>query len=456
MIVHWECLRLPHGAKMNLDRRFDLVVLGATGLTGRLVVEQLGRRDTLSKSTVTGRLWSVAGRDPARLAKVLADLKFADVEVLHADLDDETSLRHLAMQTKVVLNCAGPYTPKSERVIEACVQCNTSYVDLSGEIPLLRRVIDRFDEAARLARVQIVQMAGWEAMPFDLTTLVACRRATADVAAEFDQHPRDVGSGSAGLIRSVHVAVRFPRRPQGGIPFNQSVSGGTLASIVEILKDPNARLVGRPESLLPLSLPGRIRQRPAPLNLWPLVKDGRVFGPVVPVAFLNPPIVYRTAAILAAEGTAAVSFANYREGMDLGSSTGRAGFKRKVAATLKAVMQKVFILATRLPLTIRRGAAQILGRLLPAPGSGPSGRYLLDWRWEVEATATTKDGRTGSAMLLGTGHPGYTATAAMICEVALHVASRSRAESRSGCLTPSLALSASGEPIMKMPTLTLK
>jgi len=41
MAVHGKVLTLAYGATMNFDRSFDLVVLGATGLTGRLVVEQL-------------------------------------------------------------------------------------------------------------------------------------------------------------------------------------------------------------------------------------------------------------------------------------------------------------------------------------------------------------------------------------------------------------------------------
>ncbi len=91
-------------------------------------------------------------------------------------------MQALALRTAVVLNLAGPYTQKAPNLIAACIEAGTSYVDLSGEIPLLRRVIDRFDEPAKRAGVQVVQMAGWEAMPADLTTLIACRRAAGDEA----------------------------------------------------------------------------------------------------------------------------------------------------------------------------------------------------------------------------------------------------------------------------------
>ncbi len=440
---------------MEPKRDFDLVVIGATGLTGRLVIEQLAHRDTLSGFTGKRR-WSIAGRNPDRLAKTLADLHLEDVQTLHADLDDQTSLCDLATRTAVVLSCAGPYSSRAEGLIEACVQAGTSYVDLSGEIPLLRRVIDRFDEPARSAGVQVVQMAGWEAMPADLTTLVACQRAAASMTAGSEQGGLYIGPGAAHPITSVHVAVRFLRRPEGGVPFKQSVSAGTMASIVEILKAPTAGLVGRSAGLLPISSANERSQQPAPLSLRPQVQQGRMFGPVVPVAFLNPPIVYRTAAILARERRVAVSFARYREGLDLGFSAGLRGIGRRVAAVLKGVTQTLLIGVTRLPLSLRRLLAGLLEKLLPSAGSGPSGRHLTQWTWEVEARATAVNGNIATCVLAGTGHPGYTATAAMIAEVALQMADRNQSESRSGCLTPALAMSNSKELNMKMPSLTLR
>ena len=279
---------------MEQKREFDLVVIGATGLTGRLVVDQLAQRDALSGLTGKRR-WAIAGRSPDRLASTLADVRLEDVVTIFADLDDEASLRNLAVRTAVVLSCAGPYTSQAEGLIEACVGAGTSYVDLSGEIPLLRRVIDRFDEAARRAGVQVVQMAGWEAMPADLTTLIACQRAAGPAAPELSESvlrsglakrgPEALGPGAASPIASVHVGVRFLRRPEGGVPFKESVSAGTMASIVEILKAPDAGLVGRPASLLPVLPASGKQRRPAPLLLRPQVKQGRVFGPVVPVAF---------------------------------------------------------------------------------------------------------------------------------------------------------------------------
>ena len=421
-------------------RDFDLVVFGATGLTGRLVVEQLAGVDGLLRDADGARRWAVAGRDRDRVARILADLALGDVEILVADLDDGASLEALARRTAVVLNLAGPYTRKAPNLIAASIAAGASYVDLSGEIPLLRRVIERFDAPARQAGVQVVQMAGWEAMPADLATLVACRRAVETGSGQD-------GPGAAGPVAEVLVSIRFERMPEGGVPFRQSVSAGTMASVIEMLDDAEADIVGRADALLPAGAVRRGGPRPRAMRFGAGALDGRVLGPVVPVAFLNPPIIHRTAALLAAENGAAYAPATYREGVDTGPAGGVAGLRRRARATVKGAGQRLAVGMTRLPLSIRRAVAGRIRNVLPEAGTGPSGSYLRDWSWTVEARATGAGGAVGMATITGTGHPGYTATAAIIVEVALSMADRAGRSHRSGCITPALAIGAAAEEL---------
>ena len=428
---------------------FDIVVLGADGLTGRLVVEQLLGVDAQLRSASGARRWAVAGRDPDAIAKVLADLKAPDVEIITADLTDQPSLEKLAARTNVLLNLAGPYTKSAEQVIAACVGAGTSYVDLSGEIPLLRRVIDRFDEPARRAGVRVVQMAGWEAMPADLTTLLACQRAAAQAGDGTGAAAGD-GPGAEDPIARVDVLVNFTRKPAGGVPFKQAVSGGTLASIVAMLDDPAAKIVGQPGGLLPASAQGG---QPSRLRLRPGAVTGQVRGPVPPVAFLNPPIVNRTAALLAAERGVAYHPAIYVEGEDLGPTGGVRGRWRQLKAAVKGGLQRTMVLVTRLPLSVRRWLAARLRKRLPKAGTGPADSYLRDWDWTVQARATTQAGAVGTATLTGSGHPGYTATAAIIVEVGLSVVHADTP--RTGCLTPALAIGVAAAQHLRVPSLAI-
>ena len=184
------------------------------------------------------------------------------------------------------------------------------------------------------------------------------------------------------------------------------------------------------------------------MNLCPLIHAGRVFGPVVPVAFLNPPVVHRTAAILASERGTPVAFSAYREGVDLGASTGSGNLRRRLAATLKGLTQ--MLMGPRKAL-----AATVSYRHSQAPDKVPAGRRIgsvrsLSYRLGVagRSHATAANGMTGSSTLSGSGHPGYTATAVMIAEVALHMASRHPQHARVGCLTPALAIRDSGQRTM--------
>lgn len=172
------------------------------------------------------------------------------------------------------------------------------------------------------------------------------------------------------------------------------------------------------------------------------------------MAFLNPPIINRTAALLAAERGVAYHPATYIEGVDLGPAGGLGGRWRQVKAVVKGGFQRAMVLVTRLPLAVRRRLAAGLRKVLPKPGSGPADNYLRDWDWTVRARATTQAGIVGEATLTGSGHPGYTATAAIIVEVGLSIVHADT--TRSGCLTPALAIGVAAAQQLRLPSLSIQ
>ena len=68
-------------------------------------------------------------------------------ETIVAEVGDPASLAAMASRTRVVLNLVGPYTLYGQPVIEACVSNGAHYVDLTGEIPFVRQMIDAYDGA---------------------------------------------------------------------------------------------------------------------------------------------------------------------------------------------------------------------------------------------------------------------------------------------------------------------
>ena len=125
------------------NRDFSVVVFGATGVTGRQVAAYLAER-----AEETGARWAVAGRDAAKLERVLGEIGVTAPETIVADVGDPASLAAMASRTRVVLDLVGPYTLYGEPVIEACVAAGAHYADLTGEIPFVRRMVDASDDRA--------------------------------------------------------------------------------------------------------------------------------------------------------------------------------------------------------------------------------------------------------------------------------------------------------------------
>src|SRR5204863_8391998 len=120
---------------------------------------------------------AAAGRGPAKVERTLRDVGVSGAEVIAADLADHGSLRAMAARAKVILNLVGPYTRYGRPVIAACVAEGASYLDLTGEIPFVREMIEEFDGPARDAGVKIVEVSGFDAMPPDLGVLLAAETA---------------------------------------------------------------------------------------------------------------------------------------------------------------------------------------------------------------------------------------------------------------------------------------
>jgi Saccharopine dehydrogenase NADP binding domain len=263
-------------------RRFDVVVPGASGLTGRLALRHLATSGHLGDHH--GVRWAAAGRSAGRVREALA-AEGAQAPVVEVDVEDEASLDALAESTTVVVSFVGPCTATAERVVAACVRHRTSYVGISGELPLLRRVIDRFDAPAREAGVAVVQVAGWEALPADVTTLLAAHAAV--TASGPAGGPGQDGPGAGGEVELVEVRMSYDRTPAGST-LRDAVSAGTLGSVVEILADPAAGTVGDPGGLLDAGAARRAVRRASPFRVRPRTSSGRVVGPVAPVTRRSP------------------------------------------------------------------------------------------------------------------------------------------------------------------------
>lgn len=398
------------------DREFDVAVFGASGVTGREVARYL---------TFVGANWAAAGRDPGKLARTLAAVEAAPAATLAAELDAPDSLAQMARQARVVLNLVGPYTTRGRPVIAACVEGGAHYVDLTGEIPFVRETIAEFDVAAREAGVKVVQVCGFEALPPDLAVQLA-----ADAARERWDEP----------LVEVDVAVAITAQPPGIPRPSDMISGGTFQSMAEAVGSTDPKVLSDPAALISdPTVAAAVRSR-SPIALRPRRgADGSAIGPMSPAAFINPAVIQRTAAVIAAERGIALEPFRYREGVAIGGPGWSLPLRLGAAGALSATQLGMRAAAMARP-QIRQRVAGGLRRILPGSGFGPAPDRIEQWRWRLQVTARSRSGNPIEVTVDAEGHPGYLATSRMFGEAGLMLAEPGVTPDRAGCLTPALAL----------------
>jgi len=151
---------------MAPSREFDLVLLGPTGYTGKLCGEYIVQH------TPTNLKWALAGRSASKLQSVSEVLESMNPDrikpdIISVQLNDE-ELDILARRTRIVLNCVGPYHLYSTPVVAACAANGTHHLDVTGETPWIKLIIEKYHDTAKANGALIIPSLGLESVPPDL------------------------------------------------------------------------------------------------------------------------------------------------------------------------------------------------------------------------------------------------------------------------------------------------
>jgi short subunit dehydrogenase-like uncharacterized protein len=122
-----------------------VLVYGATGHTGRFVVDELLRR---------GLTPVLAGRSAERLAAVAPRHAALDQRV--AGIDDPDLLRRAVAGVGTVVNCAGPFLDTAAPLARAAVEAGAHYLDVTAEQPVVQQLYRELDAPARDAGIAVV------------------------------------------------------------------------------------------------------------------------------------------------------------------------------------------------------------------------------------------------------------------------------------------------------------
>ena len=350
-----------------MNKPFDIVVHGATGFTGRLVVEYLLQRYPQG----SGLRWAMGGRSADKLAAVRDELGApSSTPLVVTDSSDAASLKALTDSTRLVLTTVGPYQLYGNELVAACAASGTDYVDLCGEPAWMRQMIDAHEAAAKSSGARIVFSCGFDSIPFDLGVLLlqneACQRFGAPVPRVRGRVRRMKGTFSGGTAASLKATM---------------AAAATQPGVLDLLKNPFSLTPGFEGPKQP---PGHKPMYEEALGAW--------VAPFV-MAAINTRNVHRSNFLLQhAYGTDFV----YDEMMVTGPGEKGEAMANAIAADKSLASDKG-----------------------PKPGEGPSKEERETGFYDVLFVGEAADGRSLRVGVKGDRDPGYGSTSKMIAESAV-------------------------------------
>jgi short subunit dehydrogenase-like uncharacterized protein len=352
-----------------MDREYQIILYGATGFTGKLCAEYL--RDNYPEIK-----WAIAGRDNQRLNDLKNSLNL-NCDIYVASGDDKESIDKFVTKTRVVLSTAGPFARYSNLIVKSCVENKTHYTDITGENHWVKDLIDEHHEKASEEGTRIIPSCGYDSIPSDMGVFYSVQQ-------------------MGKPVKNVTVY----HSGQGG------VSGGTTETMFTIGPLPKEK---RDPFLLNPKNSVSEKQRKLSKDGFEIkkIENTDSYSGIGLMSFANTRVVRRSSALYDADQKNYGSDFIFRE---LGS------YSSKRSARLASFGLIFAFLVISTPLR------HIVRRFLPKPGEGPD-KVTRENGWfrglfKVEA----EDGEVKYFQIYGDGDPGYKATAQMVCESAITLA----------------------------------
>ena len=141
----------------------NLVIYGATGYSGRLIVE---------RAIARGLLPLIAGRDEQSIASLAS---MYGLEWKTARVDEPARLRAVTASAGVLVNAAGPFAATCDQVIGACLETGTHYMDITGDSGTIEPAAAWHDRAV-CGGVMVMPAAGFDVVASDCLLAHVARR----------------------------------------------------------------------------------------------------------------------------------------------------------------------------------------------------------------------------------------------------------------------------------------
>ena len=352
-----------------MDRKYEIIVYGATGFTGQICCKYL-------RDNYKDLVWAMAGRNEEKLAQVKSDFNL-ECDVVVADGGDLESLRSLASQTKVVLSTAGPFARYGSLLVQACVENGTHYTDITGENHWVKGLIDKHHEEAASKGTRIIPSCGYDSIPSDIGAYFTVSQFDKPVS-RVDVYQEALGGASGGTTETMF----------------------TMDGLNKDMRDP---FVLNPEETVSAEQREKSKDGFSVKQVEGI--DGWTGMGLMAVA--NTRVVRRSAALMEQNQNP------YGNNFTFGEH-GLFSTKRMARLASYGLLMAFLVISTPIKHLVRP--------FLPKPGEGPSQEQQDNGWFRSTFVAESEDGERKICTMYGSGDPGYKSTAKLVCESALALA----------------------------------
>ena len=176
----------------------DILIYGATGYTGRLIVE---------RALARGLRPLLGGRSHAAVTALARESGLEARDFALADAADHLS------GVSTVLHVAGPFSATARPMADACIATGTNYIDITGEIDVFEALAAR-DAEAKAAGVVLLPGAGFDVVPSDCLAAHMKRRLPG--ATSLDLVVGGLASVSRGTAKTMAEGIALGTRARVG------------------------------------------------------------------------------------------------------------------------------------------------------------------------------------------------------------------------------------------------
>ena len=380
------------------NKKFDLIVWGATGYTGKLVCEYI-----FKKYKKTNLNWAIAGRNKHKIDGLISSLNLKGIPHFVADSNNKKSLLKLTKMTKTICSTVGPYAKYGTLLVEACIESKTNYCDITGETHWIKEIIDKYHTKAIKNKVKIVHACGFDSIPSDLGVFYA-------------QNKIKENSGKYASKISMRVVSM-----KGGI------SGGTIYSFLNIIEESRKnknikKVLNNPHGLSP----NKDLFDSDEEDLKKIIFDStskKWIGPFV-MAAINTRIVRRSNYLM-----------DFKYGRDFIYNEALV-FGRTILSKFLGYFRliPIYLISKNENILLK----SLLKSFLPKPGQGPKGNSRKNGYFKFRFYIFNNNLKA-IVSVNGAGCPGYGSTSKMLAESSICLA-LDDLPIQNGILTPSVAL----------------